>query len=629
MAVQTGSATQAQAQTTASSPAAAPAGRTGFSPVQVDWTFGKSLTGPIGGNLPNDQLFTLTEKMSELIKKYPDPSYTLQVIPVDGNVNSLYYSAVVATVTEAKTPGRKAFFTFVLTETNMYPKPDQETWNGQQIQVDVTPDQVYDMVFAERVLNLLQAQDPTIRMVNAGATLVGAVNNDNVVQIQKLLQLASVACATALSQYSEEVVDINLSKIPDTFRKGLNTDITFTSPVTIDQVGESVRTDYDVSFYWQPNTSNNGGAPKSRNDAQRAESFGRVGGFIDFALAGAQQTSAWGAPAAYQAPFVARAVITHLQTDSIATLPATLLQLASIAGMEENSNWMHSVYARAIGDRSVQSNPSILRVIANPSRNANGMGEYVDVMTDTALSSGGFVDLIKTVARPELIYSLDVPLLGATSFALDIFRTAADASPKAASAQRIIVAAADVLTNGNFSKLYDNTKPMFVDLNNVTLLGNYTDENGTVRDIRDVDLLAVANTFIPQENGFNTVQKYTLTYYGNEHIAKRLRDRRELIEAMCGARVKFTGLAARVTPSAFFMGALCRAIAECGVVSRLNIPSARLSMQPQQGFATFSNDVLTSGLSGHGAAGMFQSRGPLNAGAGNMASTTFDRFSAL
>jgi hypothetical protein len=290
-------------------------------------------------------------------------------------------------------------------------------------------------------------------------------------------------------------------------------------------------------------------------------------------------------------------VITHLQTDSIATLPATLLQLASIAGMEENSNWMHSVYARAIGDRSVQSNPSILRVIANPSRNANGMGEYVDVMTDTALSSGGFVDLIKTVARPELIYSLDVPLLGATSFALDIFRTAADASPKAASAQRIIVAAADVLTNGNFSKLYDNTKPMFVDLNNVTLLGNYTDENGTVRDIRDVDLLAVANTFIPQENGFNTVQKYTLTYYGNEHIAKRLRDRRELIEAMCGARVKFTGLAARVTPSAFFMGALCRAIAECGVVSRLNIPSARLSMQPQQGFATFSNDVLTSGLS--------------------------------
>ena len=157
MAVQTGSATQAQAQTTTSSPAAAPAGRTGFSPVQVDWTFGKSLTGPIGGNLPNDQLFTLTEKMAELIKKYPDPSYTLQVIPVDGNVNSLYYSAVVATVTEAKTPGRKAFFTFVLTETNMYPKPDQETWNGQQIQVDVTPDQVYDMVFAERVLNLLQA----------------------------------------------------------------------------------------------------------------------------------------------------------------------------------------------------------------------------------------------------------------------------------------------------------------------------------------------------------------------------------------------------------------------------------------------------------------------------------------
>ena len=627
MSIQTGnSATQAQApsQTTP----AAGAARTGFSPVQVDWTFGRSLTGPIGSNLPNDQLFTLAEKMGELIKKHPDPRYVLTVLPVDGPATKLYYSAIVATMTEVETPGRKAFYTFVLTETNMYPKPDTETINGQQIQVDVTPDQVYDSVFAERVLKVLQEQDPTSRMTNAGATLVGAVNAADVAQIQKLLQLASVACATALSPYSEKVVDISLVKIPETYRQGLNTDITFATPITTDQVGSPVRTDFNVQFYWQPNVKG-ATASRSHNDTSRAETFGSLGGFIDFNMVGGQQTSQWGQPVQYQAPFIARAVITHLQTDAIATVPATLLQLASIAGLEENTNWMHSVYARAIGERSVQSNPSVLRVIANPGRNANGMGEFVDVMTDTALSSGGFTDLIKTCARPELMYSLDVPLLGATSFALDIFRTAASGGAPAAAAQRTILAAADVLTNGNMSKLYDATKPMFVDLNNVALLGNYTDETGVVRDIRDVDFLAVANTFIPQENSFNMLQKYTLTFYGNEPIAKRLRDRRELIEAMCGARVKFTGLAARVTPSANFMSALCRAIAECGVVSRLNIPSARLSMQPQQGFATFGSDVLNAGLSSNGAAGMFQTRGPLNAGNGNMASTTFDRFASL
>ena len=628
MAVQTGNQQQAaQAKPAVASPAVD--NSKPFNPQMIDWSFGQSVTGPIGNTLPDDQLFTLVEKMGELIKKHPSADSTLQVIPVDGNVAGLYYSAVVATMTESRTPGRKAFYTFVLTETNAYPKPDTETWNGQQIQVDVTPDQLYDNVYAERVLKVLTEQDSTSAMVNAGGTLVGAVSSDNVAQIQKLLQLASVACATALVPYSERGMDINLSKIPESFRNGLNTDITFSTPITTDQVGAPVRTDFNVSFYWQPNNKPAGGRV-SRNDTSRAEVFGSLGGFVDFAISnGGQQTNGWGQTPAYTAPFVARAVITHLQTDAIATLPATLLQLASIAGMEENSNWMHSVYARAIGTRSMQSNPSILRVIANPGRNANGMGEYVDVMTDTALTNGGFADLIKTCARPELIYSLDVPLLGATSFALDIFRTAASGTPAAIRAQEDILAAADVLTNGHMSKLYDKTKPMFVDLNNIVLLGHYTDDAGVVSDIRDVDLLAMANTFIPQEQSFNMVQKYTMTQYGNEHISKRLRDRREMIEAMCGARVKFTGLASRVTPSTNFMQSLCRAIAANGVASRLNIPSARLSMQPQQGFATFGNDVVASALNGNGAAGMFQSRSPLASGNGNMAGTTFDRFSAL
>ncbi len=631
MAIQTGNQQQAAQTKTAPSQATAPAaeGGKGFAPQINDWTFGTTVTGPIGNTLPNDQLFSLVDKMNELIKKHPSADSILSVVPVDGNAAGLYYSAIVATMTESRAPGRKAFYTFVLTETNAYPKPETETWNGQQIPVDVTPDQLYDATYAERVLNVLTAQDGASRMTNAGGTLVGAVSAENTAQIHKLLQLASVACATALVPYSEKIVDINLSKIPESFRTGLNTDITFATPITTDQVGAPVRTDFNVSFYWQSANKPAGGRT-SRNDTSRAEVFGSLGGFVDFALTGgAQQNAGWGGTPQYSAPFVARAVITHLQTDAIATLPATLLQLASIVGLEENSNWMHSVYARAIGTRSPQSNPSILRVIANPSRNANGMGEYVDVMTDTALTNGGFADLIKTCARPELIYSLDVALLGATSFALDIFRTAASNTAGALQAQEVILNAADVLTNGHMSKLYDKTKPMFVDMNNIVLLGTYTDDSGVVSDIRDVDFLAVANTFVPQEQSFNMVQKYTMTYYGNDHISKRLRERRELIEAMCGARVKFTGLASRVTPSTYFMQALCRAIAANGVVSRLNIPSARLSMQPQQGFATFGNDVVTSGLNGGGAAGIFQARSPLNTSSGSMAGTTFDRFSSL
>ena len=586
------------------------------------WDFSQgALTGPISREDVNEAVFKLRDSLNRVAPEaIKDNNFQIFVESISPAQAKVYYSGIIIAVVNNMRKDRMAFYTLVLTETAPTVPKATVTVNGQQVQLDVLPDEVYDADYVRALTDFMNQRFPQFQLYNAGAMTLGKFNPDDKSAVKRLLANASFATNSALLSADENFGDLNLSTLSDSTKRFLNVDVKFDNNTLLDVAGRPVRSDYVVDFYWQAQQqTNNNVSPNSR---QQAEQFSTIGGYIDAVYAPKEAQNAWAMQGSvqYTPPFVPRMVITNLEPLMLGTLPAALLALSTAFGLGANNNWMHAMYHRAMGEPG-DGNPSVLRVQANPERNSNGMGAFVDATNHDAIEKGAFGDLMMTCFRPEIIYSVDVPLAGATSWILDVLRAAANGS---IFAKDQLLDAANVLTNGVFGDVYDATKPMFYDVGNMTLLGSYIDQAGRLRDIREVDALTVANRFVPAEQSLNSVQKWHNSYYNEaRHEIDRLRDRREIIEALCGGKVEYTGKAERVTISAAFVAALEAGIQANNMKVSLNLPASRVNVGPTQGRAAFVDGAAVSNQQG----GMFRSRGAMFAGnAGNLGTRTFNRF---
>lgn len=609
-------------QTTFSHPSERPQQTTQGESTPRPWDFSQgALTGPISREAVSESIFKLRDALNRVAPEaIKDNNFQIFIETISPAQAKVYYSGIIIAVVNNMRKSRMAYYTLVLTETAPTLPKATVPINGQQVQIDVLPDEVYDTDYVRALTEFMNQRFPQFEMYNAGAMTLGRFNHEDKSAVKRLLANASFATNSALLAADENFGDLNLSTLSDTTKRYLNVDVKFDNTTLLDAAGRPVRSDYVVDFYWQAQQqSNNNVSPNSR---QQAEQFSTIGGYIDAVYAPREAQNAWAMQGSvqYTPPFVPRMVITNLEPLMLGTLPAVLLALSTAFGLGANNNWMHAMYHRAMSEPG-DGNPSILRVQANPERNSNGMGAFVDATTHDAIEKGAFGDLMMTCFRPEIVYSVDVPLAGATSWILDVLRAAANGSKYA---QDQLIDAANVLTNGVFGDVYDATKPMFYDVGNMVLLGTYTDQAGRQRDIREVDYLTVSNRFVPAEQSLNSVQKWHNSYYNeSRHEIDRLRDRRDIIEALCGGKVEYTGKAERVTIGATFVAALEAGILANGMKVSLNLPASRVNVGPTQGRASFVEGAAVSNQQG----GMFRSRGTMYAGnAGNLGTRTFNRF---
>lgn len=586
-----------------------------------DFTQG-ALTGPISREAVSESIFKLRDALSRVVPEATaDNNFEIFIETISPAQAKVYYSGIVIGVVHNNYKNRMAYYTLVMTETAPTVPKITQTINGQQVQLDVLPDEVYDADYVRALTEFMGQRFPQHRqLLDAGAMTLGRFNHEDKSAVKRLLSNASFATMSALLTADENFGDLNLSTLSDSTKRYLNVDVKFDNTTILDTAGRPVRSDFVVDFYWQAQQQNNNNV--SPNSRQQAEQFSTIGGFVDAVYAPKEAQNAWATQGAvqYTPPFVPRLIITNLEPLMLGTLPAVLLALSTAFGLGANNNWMHALYHRAMGEQA-DGNPSILRVQANPERNSNGMGSYVDVTTHDAIEKGAFGDLMMTCFRPEIIYSVDVPLAGATSWILDVLRAAAAGSKYA---QDQLIDAANVLTNGQFEKGFDPTVPMFYDVGNMVLLGTYTDQAGRLRDIREVDSLTVANRFVPAEQSLNSVQKWHNSYYNeSRHEVDRLRDRRDIIEALCGGKVEYTGKAERVTIGANFVAALEAGILANNMKVSLNLPSSRVNVGPTQGRAAFVDGAAVSNQQG----GMFRSRGTMYSGnGGNLGTRAYNRY---
>ena len=164
--------------------------------------------------------------------------------------------------------------------------------------------------------------------------------------------------------------------------------------------------------------------------------------------------------------------------------------------------------------------------------------------------------------------ALDVSDAGADTWMNEVFAAAAN---KNLNAQAAILSAASRLTNRAINQFYPNPDSPVVIRNERVLLGYWKNEKGERRDIREVDLVWIANRF--GKKGIKEIREWSQTYNPNWDEARSLAIRRDILRQLLPG-VVFTGEGQRVTFTAKFIRALSQALALQGFVARANLPGA-------------------------------------------------------
>ena len=341
--------------------------------------------------------------------------------------------------------------------------------------------------------------------------------------------------------------------------------------------GNLIRTDLQITMMGQ--------ASGQQNLYTQSSPLSTVGGFVNLVYSPPE--------AVYQNPhlppnpaanhfYTAQLILTNV-TPLDDTLEAYLLALSTAMLADDRQAWVHcfaprhdykGLNPRDIGAVGLEVN---LRGIDQSTGKQYPLGR-VDVKDST--DEYGHAKILTICCRPNLVFSLDVEEYGHQSWLENTFVGAArrDIAQNAA-----IIRAADNLTNGHFSAIFNQRMPnqndRFVvgrEINRVHL-GNYRNENGDLRDIRDIDYLAMLN--LNAEHHMETVEAFSQTDEPAIDENVRLDQRTKLLTNAISSNVTFTGFAQRITFHPAFMDALSQGLHACGLtvlpegVQVVNAPS--------------------------------------------------------
>lgn len=164
-----------------------------------------------------------------------------------------------------------------------------------------------------------------------------------------------------------------------------------------------------------------------------------------------------------------------------------------------------------------------------------------------------------------VIFALDIPEVGPDAFIMDIFRAAASGNGNAIKA---LENACNNLTGGIYGQkaaLAGGNFAMFIDTGNRIHNGYYAADTGELRDIRDVDLLAVANV-LGKTNPQALLDYADSFAAGTAQAPIRMSKRLAIIDDVLQGRQVITGYSGRYIIGPVFLRVLSEACQACGLV---------------------------------------------------------------
>jgi hypothetical protein len=407
---------------------------------------------------------------------------------------------------------------------------------------------------------------------------------------------ASLAAATELSIHQKGFEDLNFAK----FAKDstLKAELTFGRDQIEDCVGLPMRSDFKVLLASKLNTQQGQPSQVSINSGDRVTKLSLLGGYIDLVyvppmnagMGNMYQPQGMANPYGMQQQqpqqtqlYIPRAIITNYESIFTSSYAAQLLSILTSFSLRSEDNWIQALKPIAMaGGKTDMHDIGGVGYEMNYDKNPNGFGSRVDTSANT-FTMTNFGQLVASAINRDLVISMDIPEAGASTWAGAVYPFAAN---KDGGAIEAIIASANQLTNGFFHQKFPQGSTVFVSEPEKVHLGYYTDENGTKRDLRDIDYLAVLNLAgASNEPSYIKLWSDTYTMTGVP-IQQRLADRKKVITALKPSAV-FTGFANRVTFSQLFLDALVDSCNAVGVAMTVTTPMNTGDFNTERGTGAF------------------------------------------
>lgn len=384
----------------------------------------------------------------------------------------------------------------------------------------------------------------------------------------------------------------------------------------IDNVGSPVRTEIVVDF----RTEQKGNVSKDYQSEHSTQNddLGRVQGFLNLNIDPvAARQNPWGVQPAMRNPndtqeYSAEFVITGIDMNIDVDLGSTLLMLSTCFPLMDHNTqpWkrnllpkhlQHQGYGPALPGRFNPRDIGALNFDYGLKDPKDGMVKAITTTDINEFGADEFYRTMATMVRDGLALSIDVPECGDSTWVLRPF-SEANTVPQAYEA---IIKAADGLTGGRFSQFFYNpqsSRKIVIDREERIINGYYIAEDGTKRDIREVDMLYLLNKEGHQDG---TIARRWAQTFGGGNTNLQLIQRAKLLETV--GHVVITGFSRRKTFHNDFLMALDQAIAATGLKIRneIGMGDARTMIRPSAGLAQAGalNSNFSSGTYSYGSQG--------------------------
>ncbi len=539
-----------------------------------------SMFSPIQRMVGSEFYLKLKEQLVENYKHTADKDIEIKIIDMDkSNEPALAYSSIVVAMRhKVLAPKVINVYTLILEATGNKLTPIIININGKQVERIRTASAAYDSVLKEKVANKVSANagnsDLEVNLV--GATVVpDNFDVEDAFKVHKLALNAGLACYTGFALASPDFEDIDLTNIDRTDVLVVGTD--FARRELEDACGNKMRSDVLVTFEARKET---GGQYNSVNTGDREVNISEVSGFIDLVYSppapvnpylGAPQQNIPGMTQKYAARFI----ITNLNSNIPYTFRSILLALSTSMSIKNNNSWIQVFKPSMTSNKEIDiTDIGALNIDANLENDPSGFGKRIKTKYDNfKLEDLG--QFISDVIKPNLLLSIDCPIVGPQSWYLDAFSEAClstidrNLSPNGVDVTSLIYNAAVALTGGVFRDYFNPNNPIFEPILEYVHNGHWTDKDGLVRDIRDIDYIAVCNLIGDKNPQYIREWSDTFTCL-DVPLEERMDVRRRMISTLTYDTAVFTGYSQRVTLTTDFVDALAGAIQATGIPVRLD-----------------------------------------------------------
>lgn len=601
-----------------------------------------SLLGGSNGDLVNKLMTNVDEEIEKISQRHKVVEF--KALPLDREVNQVHASSVVLTAVDREYP-RAGIMVHVMIIEATSPQEDPITINipghGHQasrtISVPVMTSSVWDDDYlseVNKVINQANNLDPSNQPVIVGVTVLPrSFDFDDKEAFAKMIRNVSMSLMTEVAK-NRQVSKLVLGKPAE--GKYISAKIDYSSRHIKDSVGLPQRS--DILIQLSENSVRTGQNRTSLNGKLRAKrEMGQLSGYIDFFWnpVAPVQTNSFGNFGVQQAPtqkYSPVMVVRSLKTPVTGVIEAQLLMLMCAGTVSKQNEWINSLLAnwsesrreenknrlnfRDVGALNIEANLPIAGVPTTTK-----YGAPINTIEDS-FTQESFVQYLGSVVRPELHYAVDMPILGAESWYMDRFMASTQNDKDGEEEVAAIAKILDDMTGNHFSREFEKLGggQLWLGTPVPYHTGYYYGDRDEMRDLADIDLLAVLNRLGTTDPTVG--ERWANTWVPNTDNTDMLLDERLSIitDVLGGKNYVLTGWGLRSFINPMVIIALGRAAHENGFKMSYTSPYSNNLQSTTRAQFDFGG---VAGARANNFDGIFQSRSSVVA---NNSSDTFAGF---